>query len=159
VQADRRLVEHVDDAGEFAADLAREADALAFAARERRRRAVEGEIRETHVHEEAQTVADLLEQLGRNRRLGALELQVLEERRRVAHRQRVSSAMVLPSSFTARASLRTRWPFAGGAGTLREEALVVLAHVLGLRLLHAPQHRVAGDPRSACGTCRRPTSP
>ena len=39
VQADRGLVEHVDDAGQLAADLAGQPDALALAARERGRRA------------------------------------------------------------------------------------------------------------------------
>ena len=41
VQADRRLVEHVEHADEPAADLRREPDALRLAAGERARRAVE----------------------------------------------------------------------------------------------------------------------
>ena len=44
MKADRRLVEHIADAHEAAADLRREADALRFAARERRARAVEREV-------------------------------------------------------------------------------------------------------------------
>ena len=49
VQADRRLVEHVEHADEVAADLAGQADALGLAARERRRRAAERQVVETHV--------------------------------------------------------------------------------------------------------------
>ena len=44
VQADRRLVEHVHDAGQPGADLAREPDALRLAARERVGRAVERQV-------------------------------------------------------------------------------------------------------------------
>ena len=46
VQPDRRFVEDVDDAGQLGADLTREADALRFAARERRTRSVEREVAE-----------------------------------------------------------------------------------------------------------------
>src|SRR3546814_7475215 len=44
VETDARLVEHVQDARQAAADLRGEADALALAARKRTRGAVEGEI-------------------------------------------------------------------------------------------------------------------
>ena len=52
VQPDGRLVENVDDAGELAAHLRGQADALALSARERRGRAVEREVGEAHVGEE-----------------------------------------------------------------------------------------------------------
>ena len=52
VQADRRLVEDVEDADERSADLRREPDALPFAARERLRAPVEREVVETDVDEE-----------------------------------------------------------------------------------------------------------
>jgi hypothetical protein len=59
VQADRRLIEHVHHAGQSRADLAREADALRFAARERGRRPVEREIVEADVDQELEAVGDL----------------------------------------------------------------------------------------------------
>ena len=61
VQADRGLVEHVEHAGQPGADLRGEPDALALAARQRARRARQGEIFETDVDQKAQPLADFLE--------------------------------------------------------------------------------------------------
>jgi hypothetical protein len=61
VKADRRLVEDIEDAGEAGADLRREADALALAARERAAGAVEVEIVEADIMEKAEALVDLLE--------------------------------------------------------------------------------------------------
>ena len=69
VQADRGLVEHVEHAREAAADLAGEADALALAAAKRAAGAVEVEIVEPDIVEEAEALVDLLED-----RLGDLVL-------------------------------------------------------------------------------------
>ena len=44
VQADRRLVEHIQHAAQLGADLRRQADALAFTAGKRRRRAIKRNI-------------------------------------------------------------------------------------------------------------------
>ena len=59
VQADRRLVEHVEHAGQPAADLAGQADPLALAAGERRRAAGQAQVIEADVDQERQPVADL----------------------------------------------------------------------------------------------------
>jgi hypothetical protein len=61
VQADGRLVEHVEHAHELGADLRRELDALRLAARERRRAAGEVEVPDPDVREKAEPVLDLLE--------------------------------------------------------------------------------------------------
>ena len=61
VQADRRLVEHVEHAGQARADLRGEADALALAAGERAGAAGEREIFEADVDQEFQPVADFLQ--------------------------------------------------------------------------------------------------
>ena len=79
VQADGRLVEHIHDAGQARADLAREADALRFAAGQRLRRAVEREIVESDVGEKAQAIADLADDLIGDGALGAGELERVEE--------------------------------------------------------------------------------
>ena len=60
VQADRRLVEHVQHADQPAADLRREPDALRLAARQRGRRPVEREVVEADVEQEAQALVHLL---------------------------------------------------------------------------------------------------
>jgi len=69
VQADRRLIEHVHDAGEAGADLRGEADALRLAAGERFRRAVERQVVEADVDQELQAAGDFLEDLFRHLRL------------------------------------------------------------------------------------------
>ena len=61
VQADGRFVEHVEHARQARADLRGEADALALAAGQRAGIARQGEIFEADIIEEAQPVADFLE--------------------------------------------------------------------------------------------------
>jgi hypothetical protein len=61
MQADRRLVEHVEHAGQAGADLRGEADALALAAGERAGGTRQGQVVEPDVDEEFQPLADLLE--------------------------------------------------------------------------------------------------
>ena len=63
VEADRRLVEHVQHAAQAAADLAGEADALGFAAGKRRGGAAECEIVESDVDQEREPVFDFANQL------------------------------------------------------------------------------------------------
>ena len=71
VQADRRLVEHVHDAGQARADLRGEPDALRLAAGQRLRRAVEREVVEADVVEEREPADDLLDDLVGDRGLVA----------------------------------------------------------------------------------------
>jgi hypothetical protein len=59
VQADARLVEHVEHAGEVGAELGGEADALGLAAGERLGGAVEREVAEADMVEELQALLDL----------------------------------------------------------------------------------------------------
>ena len=87
VQADRRLVEHVEHADEAAADLGREPDALRLAAGERGRRAVEGEVVEADVEQELQPRVDLLQDPLGDQAVALGQLERPEERRRVADRQ------------------------------------------------------------------------
>jgi hypothetical protein len=79
VQPDRRLVENVEDADQTAADLAREADALGFAAGEGRSGAVEAEVVEADVGEEAEAAADFFEGFGGDLPLGVVEDEVREK--------------------------------------------------------------------------------
>ena len=61
MQPDRRLVQHVEHAGQARADLRGEADALALAARERSAGAGEGEVVEADIVQEVQPLADLFQ--------------------------------------------------------------------------------------------------
>ena len=76
VQADRRLVEHVEHAHQLRADLRRQADALRLAAGERGRVAVERQIADADGVEEAEAVADFLEDLAGDRFLARGEVHV-----------------------------------------------------------------------------------
>src|SRR5690606_27988687 len=75
---DARLVEHVEHAGELGADLGREPDALALAAGERPRRAVEREVVEPDVEQKVEPLDDLLDDGLADGRLPAFEPQVRE---------------------------------------------------------------------------------
>ena len=88
VQSDGGLVQHVHHAGQTGADLAREPDALRFAARERVGGAVEREVVESDVDEELQPVRDLAHDLFRYRLPPTVEGQLFEELLRILQGQR-----------------------------------------------------------------------
>ena len=79
VQPDRRFVKNVEHADQAAADLAGQANALRFAARERRRRAIERQIVEPHVAQKPQPATDFLEHFGGDQRPGRVEIERAEE--------------------------------------------------------------------------------
>jgi hypothetical protein len=107
VQADRGLVEHIEHAGEARADLRGEPDALALAARQRARRARQREIFEADIDQEAQPLADFLEDALGDLVLLVVELfgQRLEPLARAADRQLGDlGRCACPAIFTASAS-------------------------------------------------------
>src|SRR5690606_8536275 len=87
VQADRRLVEHVEHAGQVRSDLRGEADALPLAARQRRRAAREREIADADIVEEAQAIADFADDARGDHGLAVAQLERLDERKRLADGQ------------------------------------------------------------------------
>jgi hypothetical protein len=87
VQPDRRLVEHVENAGEVGADLRGQSDPLPFAARQRRGASIEREVADADVVQEAQALADLAEHAAGNQPLALRELERLEDVQRFADRQ------------------------------------------------------------------------
>jgi hypothetical protein len=110
VQADGGLVEHVEHAGQARADLGGQPDALALAARERAGVAAERQVFEPHVVQEAQPLADLLQD-----RAGDLVLLLAERGGHVlapgiglADRHLHDLAHVQAAIFTASASGRRR---------------------------------------------------
>ena len=88
VQADRRLVEHVERADQRRAERRREVDALRLAARERGRQAVERQVVEADVAQERQPARDFLQHLLGDRGFLLRQLQRREELLRVAHGER-----------------------------------------------------------------------
>ena len=69
VEANRRLVEHIEHAREARADLGGQPDPLALTAGERGSLAVKREVAEAYLVEECQPAPDLLEQFGRDHSL------------------------------------------------------------------------------------------
>ncbi len=86
VQADARLIEHVEAAREAGADLRREPDALRFAAAERAALAIEREVAEADLDEEIEPVAQISRRTSCVMKLLLLgERELLDETR--AHRR------------------------------------------------------------------------
>ena len=82
VQADRGLIEDVHDAGEPGAHLAGEPDALRFPARERLGGAIERQVVQAHVAEEAQPLDDALHDLAGDLAAPARQLERAEQLQR-----------------------------------------------------------------------------
>ena len=118
VQADRRLVEHVEHAGQAAADLAGQADPLALAAGERRRAAGQRQVVEPDVDQELQPVADLAD-AGRRRSAARRRssFSSLKKARAWPSGQRLIWSSVKPRNRTAAASSRSRAPMQAAQGT------------------------------------------
>src|SRR5262245_10011663 len=88
MQTDRRLVEDVQDAGEPAAELRGEANALRFAAAQRIGGAIETEVAETYALQEAESQAELLERRLRDLGIAPLKLQPRDGLARFRHGER-----------------------------------------------------------------------
>ncbi len=88
VQPDRRLVQDVEHADQAGPDLGREPDALRLAARQRRCRAVEGQVVQADVDEEAEPGVDLLQHPLADDLLARVEVEAVQPLGRLADRQR-----------------------------------------------------------------------
>ena len=117
VQADRRLVEHVEGAGEAGAQGGGEVDALRLAAREGARLAVEGQVVEPHPVEHLDALRQLVEQVRRPPRAGAgVQRRPRSQARSCSTLSAVRSGRVRPSRWTASASGCRRVPPQSGQG-------------------------------------------
>ncbi len=108
MEPDRRLVEDVEHAHQARADLRREPDALALAARERARSGGRASGSRARRRQEAQPVADLFEDAVRDRALRSRRARAEESRARVAAiGAPQTSGIVSPPRRTLRASGRS----------------------------------------------------
>ena len=146
VQADARLIEDVEDADQAAADLARQADALGLAAGKGRGGAVERQIMQADVEQEAEPAADFLEHFARRWCAGAASssfparpspARASRPGRRAAWR--TTSTSVLPPTRTARACGLSRWPWQAGAAADAHVLFELQPPRAGRRLLEAAQ--------------------
>ena len=120
VQADRRLVEDVEHADQAGADLGGEPDALRLAAGQRAGGAVEREVVEADVEQEAQPLVDLLEHPLGDLLLARGQLEVAQELGALADRQRADLGDGLAAERSPRATTGlSRLPSQAGHGTSR----------------------------------------
>ena len=87
VQADRGLVEDVEDADQARADLGREPDPLRLAARERPRRPGQVQVADADVVEEGEPLVDLPHEQPRDRLLGLGQLELVDPLERRTRRE------------------------------------------------------------------------
>ena len=145
MQADRRLVEHVEHAGQVRADLRREPDALPFAARQRRRAAAERQVADADVVQEPQPLLNLAQDRSA---MSALAIGQLRARRTPAAPRRSAgstySAIVRPLTRTDRLCAFSRSPLAGRARPQRPVRLELL--LLGPAALLVAAAQVRQEP-------------
>ena len=158
VQADRGLVEHVHHADQAGADLRGQADALRFAARQRVGLALQGQVVEADVDQEAQALADFLDDLHRHLAAPAGQAQLREEGQRLVHRQLGDLRQrMLGDEHVARRAVEAR-AAAFGAGARADELAPALPSPPAIR---SPGSAAPGSgrcPRTcACAGCGRPT--
>ena len=139
VEADRRLVEHIEHAGEARADLRSEPDALALAARQRAGRTREREIIEPDVAQEREPVDDLLQDSLRDLVALGVELrrQALGPFDRRADREQAHLADVLAVDLDRQRLRLEAKAVAGFAGRRGHVALDLLARPLAFGLVVA----------------------
>ena len=116
VHADGRLVQHVADAAELRAELCGQADALRLAATQGGRRAVQSQVAQPHLVQEAQPGAQLADDVAGDRPLPVVEPQGTQRRRQRLHRQR---AQVVDGAAAQRHRQRFRAQAASGARPAR----------------------------------------
>ncbi len=140
VQADRRLVQHIEHAGQAGADLRGEPDALAFAARQCARGARQVEIIEPHIDEELQPLADFLEDARGDFLVLGLQLgqQFVEPLIGLADRHFRNLADVLAVDLHRQRLRLQPVAVAFAARMIRLEARQLLAHPLRVGLAPAP---------------------
>ncbi len=77
VQSDRRLIEHIEHAAQLRANLRRQPNALPFAARQSRRRAIERDVSQPHGIQELQPLDNFMHDAPGNRCLAPRQLDAL----------------------------------------------------------------------------------
>src|SRR5688572_21400186 len=143
MQTNRRLVEHVQNAGEIRTDLRRKPDALPLAARQRRGTAVEREISDADVVEEPQPLTNLTQHAAGNHRLALGELERVEHLDRVADRQIYVVGNAAPLDLHRQALWLQTKTVTGRALTQRAVRLEILLH--GPRALFIPAAKIRND--------------
>ena len=156
VQADRRLVEDVEHAHQRRPDLRRQADPLRLAARQRRRRALQRQVADADVVEEAQPLVDLAQDHPRDLALGVGQLDLVDPLDRAARRHARELVDAEPADLHRERLGPQARALALRAGPQRHVLLDLLARPVRVRLAVAPLE-VADDPLE--GRHVRPPAP
>ena len=151
VQADRGLVEHVHHADQACADLRGQADALRFAAGQAVGLAFERQVIQADVDQEAQPVADFLDDLDRDLAAPAGQVQVAEERQRLVDRQDTRCEIGRSATKTLRARTIQARAAAFGARAFADVFRQFLAHRGAIRFPGSGARGSAGCPRTCAG--------
>ena len=137
VQADARLIQDIQHAHEAGADLSGQADTLALAAGEGRRRSGQGQIAQADALQEAQAGADLLEDLRRDEHVLLAEIQLVEKAQGVHHRELRKLGNVESAHRDGQCRRLQALSAAGRAGRFRHALLDISAHGRALGLFIA----------------------
>ena len=139
MEAGRRLVEDVGDAGEARAELAGQTETLRLAARERGRRAVEGEVVEPGVADQLEAGEDLGPDRGQDGPRSLRDVRgrgiVAEKADRLAHGQSRELGNRPPKDAHGQGFGPQPAPAAGGAGPLGHQRPHGLAPAVGMLAL------------------------
>ena len=123
MQPNRRLVEDVENAGQSAADLAGQPDALALAAGECGRPSGQIEIIEADINQKGQPVAHFAHQIAGNVLLVGIEVEVLEERLSLPQRPTADLIQREPLEPDGRGIVAQPRAHASGAGNVLDHSL------------------------------------
>ena len=131
VQADRRLVQDVQDARQAAPDLAGQPDPLTLAAGEGGRRAGEREVIESHIDQEPEPFADLADHVAGDVLRVAGELQAVEVRMGLAERPAADLVDRKPLELDRRRVVAEPAPQAADARRIVDHPLELISIVEG----------------------------
>ena len=138
MQADRGLVEDVKDSDQRRPDLGGQPDPLCLAARQRCRRALERQVADAHVVEEAQPLVDLAQDHARDLALGVRQLELLDPVDRAPRRHARELVDAEPADLDRERLGPQPRAMALGTRTQRHVLLDLLPRPLRVRLAIAP---------------------
>jgi len=148
VQANRRLVQHIEDTGKAAADLAGQANALPLPAGERGCWPIQSKVVQADVLQKLQALADLLQDLPGHLPLRVFQTSGAPWSERVDPAERFANGEPCHVNDGASANGNGRclgaqaMPATGRAGSLPHEHSVPAPHTLRVRLMVAAAHPV-----------------
>ena len=142
VQADRRLIEHVERAHQMRSERRGELDALRFAARKRGGEPVERQVVEPHFVEESQPLLNFFQHFVGDRGFCRRSAAALLKNGRASFTVIWQTSVIdRPAIFTARASARSRVPRQSGQSRVAAIAAQKYAHVQLVFLAFEPAEK------------------